>query len=62
VTLRNSKLVVNGGMLELRRARIAERLQSDSVARRLQRLGDAMEFATTRVISGKAQASVPDAS
>ena len=51
--LADAKLLTNGGTLELHLEGIAERLQSDSVARRLQRLGDAMGFAATRVITGK---------
>jgi exopolyphosphatase / guanosine-5'-triphosphate,3'-diphosphate pyrophosphatase len=51
--LADSKLVAKDTVLELHVARIAERLQSESVARRLQRLGEAMGFATSRVVSGK---------
>ena len=51
--LADARLVAKGDELELHLARMAERLQSDSVARRLQRLGDAMGFAATRIITGK---------
>ena len=50
--LSDARLVAKNGVLELHLARMAERLQSDSVARRLQRLSDAMGFAASRVVSG----------
>ena len=51
--LADSKLSVNSGVLELHLSRVAERLQSDSVARRLQRLSDALGIAEIRIIAGK---------
>jgi exopolyphosphatase / guanosine-5'-triphosphate,3'-diphosphate pyrophosphatase len=52
--LADSQLVVKDGVLELHLTRIAERLQSDSVARRLQRLGDALGFSATNIVVGTA--------
>jgi exopolyphosphatase / guanosine-5'-triphosphate,3'-diphosphate pyrophosphatase len=51
--LADSKLIAGNGVLELHLSRVAERLQSDSVARRLQRLGDALGITETRIMTGK---------
>lgn len=51
--LGDSGLAVKGDVLELRLARVAERLQSESIARRLQRLGDALGYKDCRITTGK---------
>ena len=51
--LADSQLTAKNGQLQLRLSRTAERLQSESVARRLQRLGDALGFDKTQIVAGK---------
>jgi exopolyphosphatase/guanosine-5'-triphosphate,3'-diphosphate pyrophosphatase len=49
--LADTQLLAVGDSLELRLMRLAERLRSESLARRLQRLGDTLGFAHTRIVT-----------
>lgn len=50
--LADSRLHAKGDMLELRLVGPSERLQSESLTRRLQKLGEAMGYASTSVVAG----------
>jgi exopolyphosphatase / guanosine-5'-triphosphate,3'-diphosphate pyrophosphatase len=50
--LSDTKLRGQDDVLELTLSRLSERLRSESVARRLQRLGDVIGFRATRIVTG----------